>query len=194
MNKNPSRNNRKGRLTVIAGPMFSGKTSKLVAMVEVFTRMGHKVLTVKPKLDNRYGGKDEIHSHDHRKTPAIVVDGQTPEEIIDQILKTRADEVIFDEVQFFHKEKVMKVIDTLRKHGIHVVAAGLLYDYQRKPFGATPDVLGLADESMELFAICQKCGSIARHTERVGGGKSVIEVGAADKYIASCETCHRIYK
>lgn len=185
---------KKGRLTVIAGPMFSGKTSKLVAMVEVFTRMGHKVLTVKPKLDNRYGGKDEIHSHDNKKTPAIVVDGEKPQDIIDKILASGADKVIFDEVQFFDKKKVLKVIDTLRNSGIHVIAAGLLYDYQRKPFGATPDLMGLADERLELFAICQKCGSLARHTERVSGGKGQIVVGAAGMYIASCEKCHRIYK
>jgi thymidine kinase len=184
----------KGRLTVIAGPMFCGKTSKLVAMVEVFTRMGHKVLTVKPKLDNRYGGKDEIHSHDDKKTPALVVDGEKPEVIIEKIISTGADKVIFDEVQFFEKAKVMKVIENLRNRGIHVIAAGLLYDYQRKPFGCTPDLLGLADERLELFSICQKCGSLARHTERVKGGKGQIVVGAADMYIASCEQCHKIYK
>lgn len=184
----------KGRLTVIAGPMFSGKTSKLVAMVEVFSRMGHKVLTVKPKLDDRYGGKDEIHSHDHKHTAAIVVDGETPEAIIDKILASKADKVIFDEVQFFEKRKVLKVIDVLRNRGIHVIAAGLLYDYQRKPFGATPDLMGLADERLELFAICQKCGSLARQTERVSGGKGQIVVGAAGMYIASCDKCHKIYK
>ncbi len=189
-----SKRPRKGKLTVVAGPMFSGKTSKLVAMVEVFTRMGHTVLTVKPKLDNRYGGNDEIHSHDHKKTPAIVVDGEAPEIIIDKILETGADKVIFDEVQFFEKEKVMHVIDVLRKKGIHVIAAGLLYDYQRKPFGSTPDLVGLADERLELFAICQKCGSLARHTERKKGGRGQIVVGAADMYIASCEKCHKIYK
>ncbi|HUD19024.1 MAG TPA: thymidine kinase [Patescibacteria group bacterium] len=183
-----------GRLTVVAGPMFSGKTSKLVAMVEVFTRMGHKVLTVKPKLDNRYGGKKEIHSHDNKRTPAIVVDGESPESIIDKIVATGADKVIFDEVQFFDKRKVMKVIEVLRNQGIHVIAAGLLYDYQRKPFGSTPDLMGLADERLELFAICQKCGSLARHTERVSGGKGQIVVGAAGMYIASCEKCHKIYK
>lgn len=184
----------KGRLTVVAGPMFSGKTSKLVAMVEVFTRMGHTVLTVKPKLDNRYGGKAEIHSHDDKKTPAIVVDGESPSSIIDKIVATGADKVIFDEVQFFDKRKVMKVIEDLRGRGIHIIAAGLLYDYQRKPFGSTPDLLGLADERLELFAICQKCGSLARHTQRQKGGRGQIVVGAADMYIASCEKCHRIYK
>ncbi len=107
--------------------MFSGKTGKLVAMVDVFTRMGHKVLTVKPKLDNRYGGRDEIHSHDHKKTKAIVVDGETKDAIIEKILASGADKVIFDEVQFFDKDKVMDVIQFLRDKGIHVIAAGLLY-------------------------------------------------------------------
>lgn len=185
----------KGRLTVIAGPMFSGKTSKLVAMEEVFTRMGHNVLIVKPKLDDRYGGKEEIHSHDHKRANAIVVDGESPESIIGKIVDTGADKIIFDEVQFFEKEKVMAVIQLLKKKGYHVIAAGLLYDYQRKPFGATPDLLGLADERLELFAVCQKCASLAMHTERVKGAKGKqIDVGAADKYIAVCERCHKIYK
>jgi thymidine kinase len=184
----------RGKLTVIAGPMFSGKTGKLVAMVDVFTRMGHTVLTVKPKIDNRYGIRDEIHSHDHRKSAAIVVDGEALEYIIEKIINSKADKVIFDEVQFFDKPKILLIISKLRKLGIDIIAAGLLYDYKRQPFGVTPDLMGLADERLELFSVCQKCGSLARHTERVGGGKSQVEVGAADKYIASCEKCHKIFK
>jgi thymidine kinase len=183
-----------GKLTVIAGPMFSGKTGKLVALVDVFTRMGHTVLTVKPKLDTRYGGKEEIHSHDHRISKAITVDGEAPEVIIEKILKTGADKVIFDEVQFFDKEKIKKVIALLKKKGIHVIGAGLLYDYMRQPFGVTPELMGLADERLELYAVCQKCGALARHTERTKGPKGQIVVGAADSYIASCDKCHRIYK
>lgn len=185
---------KKGKLTVVAGPMFSGKTGKLVAMVEVFTRMGHKVLTVKPKLDTRYSHKEEIHSHDHRTSHALVVDGESPNSIIEKILADGADKVIFDEVQFFDKEKIKKVILDLKKRGLHVIAAGLMYDFRRHPFGATPELLGLADESLELMAVCQKCGSLARHSERVGGSKNQVFVGAGDTYIAVCETCHRIYK
>ena len=185
---------RNGKLTVIAGPMFSGKTSKLVAMVEVLTRMGHKVLTVKPSIDTRYGNRKEIHSHDHKRSSALVTSGESPEEIIDRIIKNKADTVIFDEVQFFDKAKILSVIHDLKKQGLHVIAAGLMYDYQRKPFGATPDLMGIADERLELFAICQRCGSIARHTERVRGGKGQVVVGAAHTYIAVCEKDHRIYK
>jgi len=184
----------KGKLTVIAGPMFSGKTGKLVALVDVFTRMGHSVLTVKPKIDNRYGGKKEIHSHDHKRSKALVMENETKDTMVAKILLTGADKVIVDEVQFFDKETIKSVIVTLKKKGIHVIAAGLLYDYKRQPFGATPDLVGLADEYLELMAVCQKCGSLARHSERMGGKKGVIEVGAADKYIAVCERCHKIYK
>jgi thymidine kinase len=186
---------KKGTLTVIAGPMFSGKTTKLVAMVNVFERMGYRVLTVKPTIDKRYSLENEIHSHDHRTTKAIVVNGETPEEIIARIMEDKPDKVIFDEVQFFDKKKIIDVIKKLKRLKLHVIAAGLLYDYQRKPFGATADLIGLADESLELFAVCQKCGSLARHSERVKGSKnSKIDVGAADKYIAVCERCHRIYR
>lgn len=184
----------RGKLTVIAGPMFSGKTGKLVAMVEVFTRMGYGVLTVKPRLDARYEAKNEIHSHDHKTSNALVVDGESPQSITKKILAEKPDKVIFDEVQFFDKEKVKDVIRALKRQGIHVIAAGLLYDYQRRPFGATPELMGLADERLELFAVCQKCGSLARHSERVKGGKGQIDVGAAEKYIAVCETCHRVYQ
>ncbi|OGK38637.1 hypothetical protein A3F03_03860 [Candidatus Roizmanbacteria bacterium RIFCSPHIGHO2_12_FULL_41_11] len=195
MPKQDGKNRReKGKLTIIAGPMFSGKTGKLVAMVDVFTRMGHHVLTVKPSFDTRYGNRKEIHSHDHKTTQALVIDGEVPDEILQKILMIHADKIIFDEVQFFDKKKVIKVIKELKKRGMHVIVAGLLYDYQRRPFGATSDLLGLADERLELFAICQKCGSLARHSERMHGGKGQVDVGAADKYIAVCEKCHKIYQ
>jgi thymidine kinase len=184
----------KGKLTVIAGPMFSGKTGKLVALVEVFTKMGYRVLTVKPAIDKRYSKINEIHSHDHRKSRALVADHEHLDGLMEKILETKADKVIFDEVQFFNKDEVKEIIINLRKKGIHVIAAGLLYDYMRRPFGVTPDLMGLADERLELFAVCEKCGSLARHTQRLRGGKSQIVVGAADRYIAACENCHRIYR
>lgn len=174
--------------------MFSGKTTKLMAMIHVFERMGHTVLTIKPAIDARYSTNDEIHSHDHRTNKAWVVNGETKNEIVGTILKKNPEKIIFDEVQFFTPEMILDVVKTLKKQKRHIICAGLQYDYQRKPFGATPDLIGLSDEHLELFAICQKCGSLARHTERLRGSTSTIDVGAADKYIAACERCHVIYK
>jgi thymidine kinase len=185
---------KKGRLTVIAGPMFSGKTGKLVSMIDVYTKMGYLLVTVKPTIDNRYSKAAEIHTHDHRVSQAILIAGETPEKVIDHIISVKANIVIFDEVQFFERDKIIAVIKALKKTGIHIIAAGLLYDYKRQPFGATADLLGLADERLELFAVCQKCGSIARHTERMRGGRGQVLIGATGMYRAVCEKCHRIYK
>jgi len=182
-----------GKLTVISGPMFSGKTGKLVAMVEVFTHMGYKVLTLKPVIDQRYSSKEEIHSHDHRTSNAVIIDGESVEEVLDLIHSKHVNKVIIDEAQFFERTKIIQIIQNLLKQGIDVYAAGLMYDYKRQPFGAMPVLQGLADETLELFSVCQKCGAIARHSERTHGGKRTIDVGSADKYIAVCERCHIIY-
>ena len=183
----------KGKLTVISGPMFSGKTGKLVAMVEVFTNMGFKVLTIKPIIDARYSSKKEIHSHDHRTSDAIVINGESVDDVVSLIKRRKADKVIIDEAQFFENSKISLIVEKLLSLGIDVYAAGLMYDYKRQPFGAMPTLQGLADETLELVSVCQKCGSIARHSERTKGSEQTIDVGSADKYIAVCERCHIIY-
>lgn len=184
----------KGKLTVITGPMFSGKTGKLVAMVEVFTHMGYKVLTLKPIIDARYSNKHEIHSHDHRTSNAIIINGESDDEIVSLVKRKKVHKVILDEAQFFEKTKVVSVVKKLLTLGIDVYAAGLMYDYKRQPFGAMPILQGLADETLELVSVCQKCGAIARHSERTQGSERTIDVGSADKYIAVCERCHIIYQ
>jgi len=85
------------------------------------------------------------------------------------------------------------VIAGLRKHGIDVVAAGALYDYRRMPFGCMFELVGIADEYLELVSICQKCGRLARHSERTAGSTSQVDVGGSDKYIAVCEHCHKVF-
>jgi len=183
----------KGKFTLITGPMFSGKTSKLIAMVEVFTRMGYKVLALKPTIDNRYSLNPEIHSHDHRTANAIVVDHQATDQILAQVQQHQPDKVIIDEAQFFNPETIVNIITQLLSEGIDVYAAGIIFDYRRQPFGAMPALLGLANTHLELFSICQKCGGVATHSQRLTGNHQKIDIGASDKYIAVCSDCHSNY-
>lgn len=185
---------KKGELTIFAGPMFSGKTTKLIKLVEILKNQGKKVLTVKPSIDTRYTKKPKLASHDLKTVEAVFVNGEKPEEIIDLVMKNKIDHVILDELNFFHKDKTVKVVDELLKKGVSVTGSGLAYDYRKKPFGPTLKLLKKANHPVWLFAICQKCGNPAQHTERTGGGKGQIVVGAAEVYIASCVKCHTVYK
>ena len=54
--------NTTGQITVIVGPMYSGKTTELLTYVEIY-KLGNKPYKIfKPIIDNRFGVK-EIRSH-----------------------------------------------------------------------------------------------------------------------------------
>jgi thymidine kinase len=183
-----------GRLTVVTGPMFSGKTGKLITMTEVLTGIGKVVVVIKPSIDSRYGKKAELHSHDHRTIKSLLVDPElTPQDILKKVLETKPTVVIVDEAQFFTASTILPVVEKLRNMNIDVIASGLQYDFRRRPFGAMPDLIGIADDTIYLVAVCQKCGRVARHSERVAGGESQVAVGSRDSYIAACDQCHHIY-
>ena len=45
---------KRGKLEVIAGPMFAGKSSELLKRLLFIEHGGHKVLVLKPVIDDRY--------------------------------------------------------------------------------------------------------------------------------------------
>ena len=49
--------NKRGKLEVIAGPMFAGKSSELLKRLLFIEHGGHKVLVLKPIVDDRYHNK-----------------------------------------------------------------------------------------------------------------------------------------
>jgi thymidine kinase len=190
----PSQSQQLAPLTVIYGPMFSGKTGKIISMNKILRTLGYQVRILKPKIDQRYSGKAEINSHDQRSSTADLLDLKLPLDLFENLQNQKVTAVIIDEAQFFEKHSLLRFIHQCRKHQLRVIVAGLLYDYRRQPFGAMPKLLTEATESVELFAICQKCGRLAQHSERTAGGTGTIQVAAADQYIASCQHCHHIYQ
>ncbi len=186
----------KGRLEVICGPMFSGKTEELARRVRRHLIAGQKVKSFKPQIDNRYGGRSEIVSHVGTSVPAIRVDthgGGT--ENIYRLSWADADVVAIDEVQFFDVS-IVRNIKKLIEDGIIVIVSGLDQDYRQDPFGHMPELLAMADFIVKLKAVCNKCGQDATTTQRLINGDpapysgDTILVGAKDSYEARCRNCH----
>ena len=141
---------KRGKLTVIVGPMFSGKTGKLVALTKTLVSLNIPAVVIKPKIDSRYTDKPELHSHDHRTTTAKLVSDAQLSQLIKQLIQEKPHTVIIDEVQFFDKETALQAVEQLRSAGINVIIGGLLYDFRRRPFGATPQLFKMADANLLL--------------------------------------------
>ena len=49
-----------GRLEIICGPMFSGKTTELIRRIESARELGFTTLAIKPTTDTRYAQKELV--------------------------------------------------------------------------------------------------------------------------------------
>ena len=50
--------NNSAKLDIILGPMFSGKTTKLLEIMDAFDKKDVKYIAIKPEIDNRYTDTD----------------------------------------------------------------------------------------------------------------------------------------
>jgi thymidine kinase len=196
MDKRKTSVKKRGKLTVIAGPMFAGKTTKLLTLFNVLSNLGYSTLCFKAEAVSN-GGMGHTTSHDERPLPVIYIDMNKPKKILEYVDGQGIRKVIIDAVHFFPKQEFVSVVIRLLASGIDVYVNGLIYDYRKQEYGATKTLMGMADECIEQFSICVKCGAKAVHTERIAGTtqRSVGTTGkVAAKYIAVCSSCHKIYK
>lgn len=187
---------KQGRLEVVCGPMFSGKSEELIRLLRRAQIAKLNVLTCKHSLDDRHMIECVV-SHDGKKLEAEAVDN------VDEILKLgekkEIDVVGVDEVQWFDNQLVA-VVCRLIDAGKRVIVAGLDLDFRGVPFGCMPTLLAIADSITKLQAICCVCGKDAHFTQRLVDGNPakytdpVVLVGAQEAYQARCRNCHAIDK
>ena len=170
-----------GRIEVVCGPMFSGKTEELLRRVRRAQIAAQPTVIFKPATDTRYQ-KDQVTSHDANALPSVTVDSS--QGILDYLsAQPRPFTVVaIDEAQFFDADLPTTCV-TLANNGIRVIAAGLDLDFKGIPFGVMPELLALAEEVTKLHAVCVETGRAAHFSHRIAGGTSQVELGAQDRYI-----------
>lgn len=180
-----------GRLEVITGSMFCGKTEELLRRLRRAAIANQKIQVFKPSFDTRYG-VDKVTSHAGHEFEAFPVADIA--EILDRILEDST-VVAIDEAQFFD-EDILTVVDTLVERNIRVIVAGLDMDFRGEPFGQMPQLMAKAEEVDKLHAICMVCGKSATRTQRLVDGSPahyddpVVIVGASELYEARCRMHH----
>jgi thymidine kinase len=178
-----------GRLEVITGPMFSGKTEELIRRLTRAQIARLSVATFKPKLDQRYR-TDAIASHSAQTIDAQAV--PDVEHLRAALLpqSERVDVVGIDEVQFFDDALVTLAVEFVSR-GKRVIVAGLDMTFAGQAFPPIPSLMAIADEVLKLSAVCMVCGAPAVHSQRLGTNQELVVVGAAGVYEARCRACFR---
>lgn len=183
----------RGRIELICGSMFSGKTEELIRRLRRAVIAKQKVQVFKPVIDDRYHMQN-VTSHNGAAFQAQPVGSS--QEILEQ-LDDDTTVVAFDEVQFFENEVIL-ICEKLAEDGKRVICAGLDMDFRGVPFGPIPALMARAENVRKLHAICVQCGEEASRTQRLIDGEPaafddpVVLVGAAEVYEARCRHCHDV--
>lgn len=138
---------RPGRIEVVCGSMFSGKTEELIRRMKRAKFAKQKVEIFKPSLDTRYSEEDVV-SHDKNTIRSTPIDSSGA--IL--LLASDIDVVGIDEAQFFD-DGLVEVCNQLANNGVRVIVAGLDMDYKGIPFGPIP----------ALSRHCRRSDKGARH-------------------------------
>lgn len=180
------------KLEVNVGGMFASKSSALIAQGKRHILAGHKVLYIKPDIDNRYSD-EEIVTHDGQKVEALKVGIKELDSLLAYKDVNEAEVILIDEVQFF-RYSIVHEIKELVDRGKVIYVSGLDMDYKAEPFQVTAYLAGVADEVNKFKAVCSDCGADAYVTAKTSGSNNRVELGSKDIYKPVCRKCYQNYK
>ena len=181
-----------GKLELIYGPMFSGKTTKLIERFNDLKTF-RKCLCINYALDNRYS-TNKIVSHDQIEIDCIIITNF--EELFSKTNFNdfmEAQWILVNEAQFFSNLKIWTefCIKILNKN---LIVSGLDLDYKRNQFG---ELLDLKKMATQIYKMSGKCGNtncinFSVFSHRVSCNKELILIGT-NEYIALCKNCYKMY-
>ena len=166
----------KGKIEVICGSMFSGKTEELIKRLKKVELNGLKYIVFRPKLDSR-NPENKIISHAKSEISASIV--SSAEEILK--LSKEYSVIGIDEAQFFDAE-IVQVCNDLANRGIRVIVAGLDMDFKGNPFGPMPALMATAEYVTKVHAVCTQTGNLAHYSHRKSEDNSLVVLGEKEIY------------
>ena len=188
-----------GKLEVITGCMFSGKTEELIRRLERVRIARKEIVLFKPTIDTRYSERAIVTHYGREFSAHLLSPGEESFSALERTVGRDAIEaatvIAFDEGNFF-SDKLPGLCEDLVARGKRVIVAGLDLTFAGEPFGPMPALMALADDVDKLHAVCVKCGGEATRSQRLIDGKpapasdTVIKVGGTEFYEARCRSCY----
>lgn len=174
-------------LTVYCGPMFGGKTTRLLSALERLKLQRKACAVFKPAQDSRYG-EGEVVSHSGWRFPAVTVATGVDMLAVLEGCDAMPDVVAVDEA--FMIDGIADALIWLYRSGLTVVVSSLDMSYSGRPFKEIERLMPWATYVEKCAAVCVVCGQDARYTHKKHASTGEIEVGGAEMYEPRCYTHH----
>ncbi len=173
-----------GKIELILGPMFSGKSTRLIELMRKYVYKAKKTIMVKYYADQRYSQKSEVVTHDLIKYDSINC------KILRNSFDTfkEYDVIGIDEGQFF--ADLVEVCEELALMGKIVLIAALNGDFRMEPFPVIQRIIAKADKIKLLKAYCFNCHKDAKFSLRIVQSNETVLIGAGEAYKPACRECH----
>ena len=183
------------RFEVFTGPMFGGKTTRLLSALERYQYQNKNLVLFKPKIDVRYS-EDTVTTHSgikwSKNKPGSfnkVIRVSDGEELYARFASLdseyQLDVVAVDEV-FMVEGSADKLVE-IYKMGKTVLVSSLQLSSGGEPYEEMLKILPWATSVQICPAVCEICGEDAFFTKKISGGnENAIEVGGAELYQPRC--------
>ena len=178
-------NYRDGYLELILGPMFSGKTTRLVDIYNTEYSNNKNIKVINFSADTRYHDS-MLSTHDKVMIPCIF--SNTINEVCQENMIHQYDTILINEGQFFPDlyESVVLLVEKYKKN---VYICGLDGDFKRNKFGKLLDLIPLCDKITKLSAICVNCSQPAIFSKRLTHEDQQVVIGSSN-YAPMCRRCY----
>lgn len=181
-----------GYLELILGPMFSGKTSKILELYKQCQFSNIPVVVINHSSDTRYSDT-LLSTHDLNMIPCI----QTNKlfDLLDDFSMNKqindATVILINEGQFFDDLYIWTELMVEEKNK-EVYICGLDGDFNRIKFGQIIDLIPMCDKVTKLKSLCSICknGKKAVFSLRVSDSKEQVLIGS-DCYKPVCRSCYQ---
>jgi thymidine kinase len=172
-----------GYLEIILGPMFAGKTSKLI---EIYNKNINDTVAINYLDDKRYDN-NKLSTHDK-----IMIDCIQAEKLFDinqhpDIINKKI--ILINEGQFF-PDLIEFVTDMVENKNKHVYICGLDADFQKNKFGNILDLIPICDTVRKLQGKCYDCHNKSIFSYRISSENDQIIIGS-DNYKPICRNCYK---
>ena len=182
-----------GYLELILGPMFSGKTTRILEIYNHYSFIQKKIMVINYAEDKRYH-ETMLSTHDHKMIPCVltidIADMWFNSANKNYIEIHSADVILINEGQFFSELK-NTILDMVERENKTVYICGLDGDFQRNKFGEILDLLPHCDNVIKLKSLCSNCrnGKRALFSHRLTEETDQVSIGS-NNYVPLCRKCY----